>query len=483
MEKLATDHDFVVVANRLPIDLSPNPDGSFSWRQAPGGLVTALAPIVKEAAGAWVGWCGAPDLDLPQLQTDAISSIPVTLSAEEITKYYEGFANDTIWPLYHDVISPPSFHRSWWDTYQTVNQRFARVTADTAAYGATVWIHDYQLQLVPQMLRRLRPDLLIGFFLHIPFPAAEIFAQLPWRRQVLTGMLGADLIGFQRASGATNFLQAVRMFTQLTTRGPIVEVPDTGAGPRIVRVGSYPISIDSTQFNALARSPRIQRRAAQLRSDLGDPQTIILGVDRLDYIKGIPHRLQAYGELLEDGRLSADSTVLVQVASPSRENVDAYAQLRDEVELIVGRINGDHGTVGHSPVKYLHQSFDTAQMAALCLAADVMLVTSLRDGMNLVAKEFVAAHFDERGVLILSEFAGAADELSRAILVNPHDIDGLKDAIITAVDMDPHDVRRRMRRLRRQVLNNDVHSWSSKFLTDLGARQDGEPWGRRDGES
>ncbi|MCL2453851.1 MAG: trehalose-6-phosphate synthase [Micrococcales bacterium] len=460
-------HGLVVVANRLPIDVSVDEDGVVSWQRAPGGLVTALRPVTQATSSAWVGWGGQPDLELDPLEVDGTWLVPVPLSTDEVAQYYEGFSNDTLWPLYHDVISPPAFHRSWWDTYQQVNRRFAEVAAAQAAHGATVWVQDYQLQLVPAMLREARPDLRIGFFLHIPFPAQEIFAQLPWRRQVLEGLLGADLLGFQRAGGATNFLQTVRRFSDGTTRGPLVEIPTGNGEPRRARVGTFPISIDSGRVNALARTEEVRARAAQLRADLGNPQVLLLGVDRLDYTKGIRHRLQAYGELLEEGRLSPERTVLVQVASPSRENVDAYAHLRDEVELTVGRINGSFATVGHPPVQYLYQSFDATEMAALFLAADVMLVTALRDGMNLVAKEYVAAHSDERGVLVLSEFAGAADELTSALLVNPHDIDGMKDAIFTAATMDPRQQRRRMRKLRRRVLTHDVQAWSTQFLDAL----------------
>jgi len=249
----------------------------------------------------------------------------------------------------------------------------------------------------------------------------------------------------------------------------MITVDEGTPDQRHVRAAAFPISIDSHAFDQLARTEAVQRRAKEIRRELGDPEHLLLGVDRLDYTKGIRHRIKAYGELLEDGRLSATSTTLVQVASPSRENVGAYQQLRDDVELLVGRINGDHGQVGHAPVQYLHQSFPMEEMAALYLAADVMLVTALRDGMNLVAKEYVAARSDERGALVLSEFTGAADELVGAVLVNPHDIDGMKDAITYAVHMDPRESRKRMRRLRRRVLTHDVAAWSEQFLATLTA--------------
>jgi len=461
--------ELVVVANRLPVDVTLDEEGEPSWTRSPGGLVTALAPVMSRTSGAWVGWGGSPGLELEPFEVDGTELVPVMLTETDVERYYEGFANDTLWPLYHDVIAPPQFHRQWWDAYRRVNERFAQAAAANAAHGATVWVHDYQLQLVPAYLRALRPDLRIGYFHHIPFPPLEIFAQLPWRKQVVEGLLGADLIGFQRGGDAANFVRIVRRLTDLTTRGQMITVDEGTPDQRHVRAAAFPISIDSHAFDQLARTEAVQRRAKEIRSELGDPEHLLLGVDRLDYTKGIRHRIKAYGELLEDGRLSATSTTLVQVASPSRENVGAYQQLRDDVELLVGRINGDHGQVGHAPVQYLHQSFPMEEMAALYLAADVMLVTALRDGMNLVAKEYVAARSDERGALVLSEFTGAADELVGAVLVNPHDIDGMKDAITYAVHMDPRESRKRMRRLRRRVLTHDVAAWSEQFLATLTA--------------
>lgn len=459
-------YQFVVVANRLPVDLTVAPDGTPRWQRSPGGLVSALQPVMQATDGAWIGWSGSPDITTEPFDADDMRLVPVRLSADEIADYYEGFSNDTLWPLSHDVISPPVYHRRWWDAYRRVNRRFAEAAAENAAEGAIVWVHDYQLQLVPAMLRGLRPDLRIGYFHHIPFPPLEIFAQLPWRRQVVEGLLGADLVGFQRSGDAGNFVRVVRRFTDLTTRGPVITVP-TEDGERQVRAAAFPISIDSTRFDAMARTPEIRARAREIRADLGDPEVLLLGVDRLDYTKGIRHRIKAYGELLAEGRLRVPDAALVQVASPSRQNVEAYQQLREEVEILVGRINGDFGRIGSSAIYYLHHSYPPEEMAALYLAADVMLVTSLRDGMNLVAKEFVAACVDDRGVLVLSEFTGAADELSGALLVNPHDIDGLKDATERATRMEPREMRSRMRKLRRRVLADDVRKWSQTFLTTL----------------
>ncbi|WP_298461747.1 trehalose-6-phosphate synthase [uncultured Cellulomonas sp.] len=474
----AGEYDLVAVANRLPVDFTVDDAGEVSWSRSPGGLVTALEPMMQAADGAWVGWSGAPDLAHEPFDGDDIRLVPVTLSAEEIELYYEGFSNDTLWPLYHDVITAPAYHRQWWEAYRRVNRRFAEAAAAQVARGGTVWVHDYQLQLVPAMIRELRPDVRIGFFNHIPFPGLEIFAQLPWRRQIVEGLLGADVIGFQRASDASNFVRAVRRLTDLTTRGQVVTVTGAdGRAERHVRAAAFPISIDSAHFDQLARRPEVQQRAREIREELGNPQTLLLGVDRLDYTKGIRHRVKAFGELVEDGRLTVPEATLVQVASPSRENVGAYQQLREDVELLVGRINGDFGHLGHPAVHYLHHSYPPKEMAALYLAADVMLVTALRDGMNLVAKEYVAARSDDRGVLVLSEFTGAADELTGAVMVNPHDIDGMKDMIVRAVEMDAREQRKRMRRLRRRVLEDDVAKWSRSFLSVLGAVPLAEPAG------
>ncbi|WP_241982903.1 MULTISPECIES: bifunctional alpha,alpha-trehalose-phosphate synthase (UDP-forming)/trehalose-phosphatase [Cryobacterium] len=456
----------VVVSNRLPVDHEVNPDGSDAWRTSPGGLVTALEPLMQASDGAWVGWPGVADRSFDPFEKNGISIIPVRLSALELEQFYEGFSNDTLWPLYHDVIAPPSYHREWWDSYVAVNRRFAERAASAAAPGATVWVHDYQLQLVPRMLREARPDLLIGFFNHIPFPPYGIYAQLPWRKQILDGLLGADLIGFQRVADAGNFSAAVRRLFGYTTRGVAIDVPDA-AGSRHVIAKHFPISIDAASYEALARRPDIQERARQIRADLGNPGTIMLGVDRLDYTKGIGHRIKAFGELLEDGSLSVEDVTLVQVASPSRERVGTYIALRDEIELAVGRLNGDYSTISHTAISYHHHAYPREEMVALYLAADVMLVTALRDGMNLVAKEYVAVRFDGDGVLVLSEFAGAADELKQAILINPHDIDGVKAAILRAIAMPRTERTRRMRALRRKVFDNDVAAWSASFLRTL----------------
>jgi trehalose 6-phosphate synthase len=456
-----SQHSFVVVASRLPVDRTEGPDGQQEWRTSPGGLVTALEPVMRDAGGVWIGWSGDAGPAPGAFEADGLHLVGLGLSETEVRRFYEGFCNATLWPLYHDVIAVPQFHRSWWEAYVAVNRRFAEAAAEQAAPGATVWVHDYQLQLVPKMLREQRDDVRIGFFNHIPFPGYEIFAQLPWRRQVVEGLLGADLLGFQRRADATNFLRACRRAVGLTTKGSTVRT-----GERDVTAAAFPISIDSAGLTELAQREGVLKRSHQIREAIGDPRLVLLGVDRLDYTKGILHRLRAYGELVDSGRLGPQA-VLIQVASPSRERVEAYQTLRDEVEGMVGRINGQHGEVGYAPVHYLHQSFPREEMAALYLAADVMLVTPLRDGMNLVAKEYVATRYDERGTLVLSEFTGAADELAGAYLVNPHDIEGMKNIIVQAATASPAEARRRMRAMRRRVGEHDVARWAAGFLDTL----------------
>ncbi|WP_051389515.1 alpha,alpha-trehalose-phosphate synthase (UDP-forming) [Arthrobacter sp. 35W] len=461
-------YDFVVVSNRLPVDRTTDDDGGHGWRRSPGGLVTALAPVMAGHDGAWVGWHGAPDETLEPFDNENMHLVPVPLSSDEVELYYEGFSNASLWPLYHDVIAPPEFHRTWWDAYHQVNMRFAEAVATAASEGATVWVQDYQLQLVPRYLRQLRPDLMIGFFNHIPFPPPEIFAQLPWRQSILEGLLGADLIGFQRPNDTSNFLRCSRRFLGATVKARHVNLESPGESqPRASRAEPFPISIDVGRIQELAVRPDVIARAKQIREDLGNPKTILLGVDRLDYTKGIPHRLKAYGELLHDGLIKVEDASLIQVASPSRERVESYRLLREEVDGMVGRINGQYDTMQNTAIRYLHHSYPVEEMVALYLAADVMLVTALRDGMNLVAKEYVAARVNNTGALVLSEFTGAADQLKAALLVNPHDIDGLKETITKAIGLRPAEASRRMRAMRRQVLDHDVQRWSRDFLSTL----------------
>lgn len=470
----------LVLSNRLPIDYvgeSQTEHGSqIEWEISPGGLVSALLPVMTQQNGTWIGWPGRAGLTVEPFESHGISLVPVELSEHEFEEYYEGFSNDTIWPLYHDVIHPPSYHREWWQSYQRVNRRFAERAAEIATPDTVVWIQDYQLQLVPRYLRELRPELKIGYFHHIPFPPYGIFSQLPWRKQILRGLLGADLLGFQRPADTGNFLIASQRLlgvniSELTSELGVDFVESAMVKhddhTRFSLARSMPISIASEHFEALSRDPAVIERADEIRRSLGNPKKILLGVDRLDYTKGIRHRLKAFSELLEEERLTVGDVAMIQVATPSRENIESYRELRDEIELTIGRMNGQYGTMEQAAVTYLHHSYPIEEMVALYLAADVLLVTALRDGMNLVAKEYVATRTDLRGVLILSEFAGASDELRDAVLVNPHDIEGLKDSIIAAIEMPEVEQETRLRTMRSSVRFNSVSKWAAEFLEYL----------------
>jgi trehalose 6-phosphate synthase len=478
---MTDSYDLLVVANRLPVSADEQPDGTTSWTRSPGGLVSALEPVLREHDAAWIGWSGrfAPDPYSTEDLGRALEPLPdgvgpcalleVELTREELEGFYEGFSNSTIWPLYHDAIATPVYHRHHWDPYVAVNRRFARRAADLAAEGATVWVHDYQLQLVPQMLREMRPDLRIGFFLHIPFPPEELFLQLPWRRQILEGLLGSDLIGFHTPGGAANFLRIAGRLLHLDFDETGIDVPDSSraSGVRRVTVAAFPISIDTREYDAMARTAEIQDRAIELREKLGNPRWVLLGVDRLDYTKGIDVRLKAFTELLEGGTIEPGEAVFVQIATPSRENVEDYQRLRDEIELMVGRALGDHGILGPPPIQYLHQPFDRETLVSFYLAADVMLVTPYRDGMNLVCKEYVASRVDGTGALVLSEFAGAAVELTDAFLVNPYDAEGIKQALVDSMRGEPDDLGLRMKAMREHLFEYDVARWASSFLGAL----------------
>lgn len=464
--------DLVIVANRLPVESARDENGNRIWRRSPGGLVSALEPVMKGANASWIGWNGSyqdpgsePLPPIPETADDRDYSIyEVPLSRGEVELYYDGFSNSALWPLYHDAIVTPTYHRHQFDSYRKINMRFAEAAAEHASPGSVVWVQDYQLQLVPEMLRSLRPDLKIGFFLHIPFPAPDLFMQLPWRREIVLGLLGADVVGFQTAGGARNFLDVTERLLGLPSVGNKVEVPGPHGARRTCLVDAFGISVDSIGLAAKANSPEIEDRVEQIRADLGNPKTILLGVDRLDYTKGIDVRLRAYTELLHEGKLDPNETVLVQVATPSRENVDEYQRIRDDVEMIVSRTNGDLGQIGAPAIYYMRNSLPIEELIALYKAADIMLVTPLRDGMNLVSKEYVVSRTDDEGALVLSEFTGAANDLPQSWLVNPYDADGVKSGIIAAAHAPLEERKRRMRTMRSHVMHNDVQKWARDFL-------------------
>ena len=462
----------IVVANRLPIQLRQGDDGEQFWATSPGGVVSALTPgLAASDRGTWVGWAGAsqsetsddePMLEIPA-SVDGIELVEIPMTDDELDDHYNGMSNGTLWPLYHDKIGAVEFHRTWYDGYRRINQRFATATSKAADQGATVWIHDYQLQLLPQMLREMRPDLTIGFFLHIPFPPRELFQQLPWRSALAEGILGADLIGFQTPQAIANF-HGVATHLGLATS---TDDHHLTVGGRTVTTKAYPIGIDVDRYQDAASSHDVINASRDLRARLGNPRTVLFGADRLDYTKGIDVRLRAFRELLADGELHPSEVTMIQVAEPSRDSVDAYVDVRNRVERLVSEINGDYGRVGFPVVHYIHQSQSFDELMALYRTADVMLVTPFADGMNLVAKEYVASRYDETGVLVLSEFAGAAHQLTEAILVNPYDIDGLKAAIAKAVSMSHEEQRSRISALRQVVVEANVNQWLADFRADL----------------
>lgn len=462
----------IVVANRLPVECR-EADGTSTWTRSPGGLVTALDSALSQHACTWIGWSGRacdeqnPVGEVPE-RIHECELVEVPLTADEVASHYEGFCNATLWPLYHDAVAPVVYNRSSFETYEAVNRRFCDIVAARAARGATVWVHDYQLQLLPEMLRRLRPDLRIGFFLHIPFPPPELFGRLPWRSKILHGVLGADTIGFQTDDALDNFLASVAAHTSVRGADGFINIPSRNDEPeRTASIGAFPISIDINHIGSLAMQEPTQTLAHQVRTDLGSPRTLLLGVDRLDYTKGIEARLQAIVELFEEGSLNPYETVFLQIASPSRQNVEQYQRIREQVEGAIGRAVGDLSRLGTSPIQYLYQSMPSDDLVAFYMAADVMLVTPLRDGMNLVAKEYVAARIADDGALVLSEFAGAAHELRDAWLINPYDVDGTKRAILRAVRASKTEKSRRMSAMRQAVVRRDVQRWSEEFLSVL----------------
>ena len=433
---------FLIAANRLPVERRGD-----SWRVSPGGLVTALTPILTEHNGTWIGWAGTPgDAPEPFTTDSGISLHPVALDEDDYCGFYEGFSNATLWPLYHDLIVPPVYNAEWWERFQLVNRRFAEEIVALAAPDATVWVQDYQLHLVPGMVKAMRPDVTVGFFLHIPFPSPDLFAQLPWREELIRGLSGADLVGFHTARSAQNFSECAARYV--------------GTPPR---TAALPISIDT---------PRIASGAqpGTIREKLGNPETFLLGVDRLDYTKGILPRLLALEECFARGVLDPKTTTMLQIATPSRERVEHYEKTRAAVERQVSKINGLYGDLFRPVVQYVHHTVDATDLYSLYAAADIMLVTPFKDGMNLVAKEYVACHPDGTGALVLSEFAGAAEELTQAYICNPFDVESLT-AAITAAARGEGDPVAAMRAMYARVKEYDVHRWASDFLAELGRTQ------------
>lgn len=449
-----------MVANRLPVAYD---DESGDWSTSPGGLVSALTPILQRSKGSWVGWSGISNREFDSFVHSGINQVPVTLTQEEYEEFYVGFCNGTLWPLYHDAVRAPEFHRHWWRPYQTVNQRFAEVASEQLGPDDVAWVQDYQLQLVPQMIRDVTRVHRIGFYLHIPFPPVELFAKVPWRTPILEGLLGADVLAFQSRSSRTNFAVAARRLAGATGSSRRLEWDG-----REVVLQVAPIGIDTSDFRSKAASEETTIAAKEIRSQLGDPDVVILGVDRLDYTKGIDLRMRALQVLLEGRPDLIGNVAFVQIAVPSREDVEEYQRIRADIEGLVGRINGDLAEVGRPPIHYLHRSVPFNELIAYYRAADVMFVTPLRDGMNLVAKEYVATRYDNTGALILSEFAGASEQLTQAFIVNPFDLNALAATLNEAISTASVRGNPQMKALRRSVNRHDVFWWAERCLSALG---------------
>ncbi len=463
----STRRPLVVVANRLPVSRSGD-----QWRPSAGGLVTALRPVVQQVTGHWVGWDGGHEQVPTRVEGFDADLHPIAMTEQEVDEHYYGFSNRTLWPLFHDLLAEPVFDRDWWRTYEQMNLRFAEAAAQVDVDDPVYWIHDYHLLLTPAMLRARVPDATIGFFLHIPFPPPELMGRLPWNDELLDGLLGADAVSFHTEWYRENFVRSVRRSRKdVTVSGDMIHLPDG----RSVRTGAHPISIDVDEFARLAVADETEAELAELREQFAG-RKVMLGVDRLDYTKGIRHRLQAIEELLQERPELRTSFAFIQIAVPSRDDVEEYRELREQVEYMVGHISGQFTEPGHDvPVHYLYRGVPKTRLAAYYRLADVMAITPLKDGMNLVAKEFVTvqgAAADREGqtpgVLLLSEFTGAALEFSDdAIMCNPFDVRSLGARMAQSLTFDENDRAERIHRMADHVADADVFAWVEEELESL----------------
>ncbi|HOI13416.1 MAG TPA: bifunctional alpha,alpha-trehalose-phosphate synthase (UDP-forming)/trehalose-phosphatase [Methanoculleus sp.] len=458
----------LIVSNRLPISVSRK-NGDLHLQRSVGGLATGVGSFYKSYESLWVGWPGINVRKNQEEEKDRIVEVlareqchPVFLSPYDIKHYYDGFCNNTLWPLLHYFNLFADYDPKTWQVYQRVNERFCDAVMEVARPDDTIWVHDYHLMLLPQMLRERLPDAEIGYFHHIPFPSFEIFRHLPWRKEILSGLLGADLIGFHTYGYVRHFLSSVRRLL-----GYEHTFGEVRTGTRMVRTDLFPMGIDYHRFADAAESTPVQREIARIRQEYGK-RKIILSFDRLDYTKGIPLRLEAFDALLEKKPDYQGKVSLVLVAVPSRTGVDSYQVLKKRIDELVGRINGKYGTTDWVPVRYFYNFLPFETLVAFYSAADVALVTPLRDGMNLMAKEYIATRTDGTGVLILSEMAGAAEELGEAIIVNPNDQDAVIEAIETALAMPEKEQIERNRTMQRRLMRYDIERWVGDFLTRLG---------------
>jgi len=455
----------IIVSNRLPVKITQE-NGNFLYKPSEGGLATGLGSIYKDGDNIWIGW---PGLAIPKSehQVEVTKNLkkesmkPVFLTTSEIEEFYEGFSNETLWPNFHYFNQYIVFDDDLWHTYQKVNKKFAKAIAEVLEPDDTIWVHDYQLLLLPQMLREYAPKASIGFFLHIPFPSYESFRLLPWRRELLEGMLGADFLGFHTYDDMRHFLSSVNRLAGLGNSNGMINVEN-----RKVMVDALPMGIDYDKYAESAASPETLAREVRYRTSIGD-QKLILSIDRLDYSKGIPQRLRAFELFLEENPDYREKVSLLMVVVPSRDQVGKYKELKEEVDLLVGRINGNYSRLNWTPIHYFYRSFPLNALSAFYRMAEVALVTPMRDGMNLVCKEFIASKLDKRGVLILSEMAGASKELSDAILINPNDIGELVNAIKKALTMPVKKQIAQMTSMQRSIQRYNIHHWVNLFMERL----------------
>jgi len=488
LEATRSPSRLLVVSNRLPVVFQKDNNNNQQWstKAGSGGLVSALMPVLKDRGGVWIGWPGVGDEDsslgtqLEGLSDEVGYGLEgVFLSRSEVKGFYEGFSNEIIWPLFHDLRADCYFDPVHWEAYRKVNRKFAAKIAAIHQPDDIIWVHDYHLIGVAAGLRRHGVSNQIGFFLHIPFPPPDIFLKLPWRDEILDGMLEYDLVGFQTLRDLRNFQRCLRVLYDVKTEGSgqvqmLMATPRgegvIGSATRRLRIGSFPISIDFEKYEALARSGAAERRLDNLCAAVGDRQ-MILSVDRLDYTKGLLAKLRAYRRFLERYPDMHERIELSLHVVPSRETIREYKKLKTELERLVSAINGKWSRPGWIPVHYFYRAMQPAELAAYYRRADIMFVSSLKDGMNLVAKEYCASHPDRDGVLVLSEFAGAAAELQKgALLVNPYDIERTAERLYEAATLDAGEIGRRMKKLRRQIRRYDIYHWVDSFLNAIAGR-------------
>ncbi|MEJ2633834.1 MAG: trehalose-6-phosphate synthase [Calditrichia bacterium] len=468
----SSQNRLIIVSNRLPIVLSKAQDDEWQVEPGSGGLVTAMAPVLKNRGGVWIGWPGnmeddgldTEDLLAKQTQKFGYHLKPVSLTAEEIQKYYKGFANEIIWPLFHDLIDHCNFDPIYWEAYREVNRKFAEVTIKDNRSEDFVWVHDYHLMCVGEELRKMGIKSQVAFFLHIPFPPPDVFLRLPWRFQILNALLEYDLLGFQTLRDRRNFMQCVRIMFKEVRRFGGGQVFRLRIGKREIRVGAFPISIDYHEFSRTAATKEVADKAWYIHEDIPKGK-IILGVDRLDYTKGIPQRMKAYQNALRRFPELRENVTFVQVVVPSRRDIPEYEHLKEQIERLVGEINGEFTRSGWVPFHYIFRSLDRQELVAYYRTSEIALITPLKDGMNLISKEYCASNQDGNGVLILSEFAGTVAQFQKyALLVNPHDIEGVANAIHQAYHMPEDERKSRMQRLRLNVRRYNIFWWVDSFL-------------------